>query len=392
MKSETRAVKSRIAAAAQFVEEWRDPDSLVRQAARERLSGGLWSDAVVEEALSNAFFGVSRDLVRKAIGGFADSERRKPLRTLIILPGNVIGPALHAAFTVAQSGASAIVKVASSESALATIVMRQWASIGEPLVGRLQVRHWKGGDLEHESRAIAEVENVIAFGNDVTVEAVRCRVPPGKQFTGYGNRFSAAVVMPDADLAKAAAGASVDICMFDQAGCISPQTIYVAGDAARALRFAAALDIAMKETRLRLPRMPASREEAAASADVLRRAYVTALPAATHGLSPILAGPDNNGAPDHLIVVEPQGPPSNHGFGRIVVIKPLESGKAPVFKKDPELLGIAGSLDQKLVVLRALWGRGRNYIGDYADLGEMQRVAPVKPRPHELVDRRDVVA
>jgi hypothetical protein len=392
MKSETRAVKSRMAATAQFVEEWRDPDSLVRQAARERLTGGLWSDAVVEEALSNAFLGIGPDRARKAVGAFADLNPRQPLRTLIILPGNVIGPALHSAFRVAQTGAHAIVKVASSESALAAIIMRQWASIGEPLVGRFQVRHWKGGDLEQEANAVAEVENVIVFGSDATVEAVRGRLPAGKPFRGYGTRYSAAVVMPDADLTSAADGASVDICMFDQAGCLSPQTIYVAGDAARALRFAAALGAAMERTRRRLPRMPASREEAAASADVLRRAYITALPAATHGLSSILAGPDNNGAPDHLIIVEPQGPPSNHGFGRIVVVKPLESGMAPVFAKSPELLGVGGSLDEKIAIVRALWGPDADSIGDYADLGEMQRSVPIKPQSSELVDGRSIVA
>ncbi len=379
------AAEARILAADRFAREWRDADSWVRREARTRLAGGLWSAPVIEQALDNAFWMIDGESSSTWSRERADDESSTALRTLIILPGNVIGPALHAAYRVAQTGASAIVKTASQERALTEIIARQWQKSGAPLAGKLEARHWVGGDLTAESAAMSDVENVIAFGSDETVEAVRRRVPAGVRFTGHGARYSVGLVLPDADLATTAEAASVDVCMFDQAGCKSPQTIYVVGDAGRALRFAHALDGALARTGSLLPRMAATREEAAAAADVLRRARVTAIAAPSHGLSPILAGPDNNGTPDHLIVVEPQGPPRNHGFGRIVVVMPLEAGRAPVLTTEIEQIGIAGRLDGAESVSIALWPNSVNSCEPYkCALGTMQRPPLAQPFASEF--------
>jgi hypothetical protein len=373
------------AATARFVEEWRDSDSAVRREARERLRGGLWSAPVIQQALANAFWTI--DVSRLADDAYPSAEYadRNALTTLVILPGNVVGPALHAALGVARSGARAILKAASSERALADIIARQWTAIGPPLAGRLEARHWSGGDLEAEARALSEVKNVIVFGSDETIDAIRSRLPAGIQFTGHGTRFSVAVVMPDADLAAAAAAASEDICMFDQAGCMSPQTMYVVGDDSRALRFAHALDGAMRQTRLRLPRVTASREEAAASADALRRASITAITASSHGMAPLYAGPANNGAPDFLIIVEPQGPPHNHGFGRIAVVKPLEAGRDPVLTQPVEQIGVAGQVTDERAIALALFGDPTIRIDTRVKLGEMQRLSVIMPAAAEFV-------
>ena len=392
MRSQIEDLESLAAATVQFAEEWRDPRSHVRREAARRLAGGLWTEQVVERALENAFFAWDGARVRETIRTLSGRVFASRPRTLVILPGNVIGPAPHAALGAAMTQSRLILKAASTENVLAEIIARQWEAIGEPLAGTLQVRSWKGGDVAAEALAVAEADKVIVFGSDATVEAVRSRLPQGKEFEGHGTLYSAGVVLPDADVAAAAAAASTDVCMFDQAGCMSPQTIYVVGDESRALRFAAALDGAMKSTRLRLPRVAASPQEAAASAGVMRRAHVTALPAATHGLSSILPGPDNNGAPDHLIIVEPQGPPTNHGFGRIVVVKPLGFGGDPVLTNPIERLGTAGSAPDESAIALALWGDPDRPVDTGIRLGEMQRPADLVPDPLEFTwARSDVV-
>jgi hypothetical protein len=155
---------------------------------------------------------------------------------------------------------------------------------------------------------------------------------------------------------------------------MSPQTIYVVGDASRALRFASALDGAMRKTSVRLPRVQPSRDEAAAANEIVRRSYVTAIDANSHGLSPVLAGPDNGGCPDFLIVVEPQGEPRTHGFGRIVTVMPLELGQPPVITKQYERIGIAAAEDEtiEIEVLRALRGKNEQYEPRFVELGHMQ--------------------
>ena len=387
MTSLSPAGEARAAATERFAMEWRDPDSWVRREARERLAGGLWSGPVIEQALDNAFWMIERGVCETFV--FDESERpgSRALRTLLILPGNVIGPALHAAYRVAETGASAILKAAGTERALSEIIARQWEAIGPPLAGMLDARYWQGGDLALEEQAVADVDNVIVFGDDDTVAAVRERVPKTKQFTGYGASFSVAVVLPDADLSDAADQASIDICMFDQAGCKSPQTIYVVGDTGRALRFAQALDAALRRTGLKLPRMRPTRDEAVAVNDIVRRSYVTAIPSNSHGLSPILAGPEIGGCPQHLIVVEPQRPPHTYGFGRVVAVMPLEENLPSVVACRLEQIGLAGAGELPSSTRRALWGELGEGDTAIVPLGQMQRPRLGQPSASDFLPR-----
>jgi hypothetical protein len=378
--------EARAAAAERFVAEWRDPDSWVRREARERLAGGLWSAPVIERAFDVAFRDRLDETPRDQVESWFEQSHDFARRALVILPGNVIGPALCAAYAVAVTGGSAILKAASTERVVADIVERQFEAIGAPLAGTIEARYWPGGDVAAEAIAIADVGAVIAFGSDATIDAVRARVPAGKHFIGYGTRFSLGLVTAGKDLMRASEAASVDVCMFDQAGCMSPQTIYVVGDASRALRFANALDAAMRKTSVRLPRVKPTRDEAAAANDVVRRSFVTAIDANSHGLSPVLAGPDNGGCPDYLIVVEPQGEPRTHGFGRIVTVMPLELGRPPVITKHYERLGVMSVDDDTFAIdlLRALYGEEERYNPRWVELGHMQDSGSL-PDPHDFV-------
>ncbi|HEY5094174.1 MAG TPA: acyl-CoA reductase [Candidatus Eremiobacteraceae bacterium] len=378
----------RAAATERFVREWRDPYSWVRREARERLAGGFWSGQVIERAFDKVFSDRAEETPNILIGNWFEHCSDHARRALVILPGNVIGPALCAAYSVAITGASAILKAASSERAVADIVARQWNEIGYPLAGAIEARYWPGGDLAAEADAVADVDGVIAFGSDETIDSIRGRVPATKHFKGYGTRYSLGLVTHGADLLPAAESAAIDVSMFDQAGCMSPQTIYVVGDASRALRFAHALDGALHRTSLWLPRIKPSYDEAAAANEVLRRSNLTAMPANSHGLSPILSGPENGGCADYLIVVEPQGPPRTHGFGRIVVVMPLELGRPPVLTMRFEALGIAAGDREEIEidVFRALRGDVEKNQPNLVDLGRMQEAVGL-PSANDFIRR-----
>ena len=87
----------------------------------------------------------------------------------------------------------------------------------------------------------------------------------------------------------------------------------------------------------------------------------------------MLAGPDNGGCPDYLIVVEPQNEPRTHGFGRIVVVKPLELGRPPVITKAYERIGIAEAEGELLEIdlFRALSGKMGQIESWFVPLGHM---------------------
>jgi len=122
-----------------------------------------------------------------------------------------------------------------------------------------------------------------------------------------------------------------------------------------------------------------TRDETSAVGMTIRELSVTALAPKTHGLDTLMLGPDIDGVPGFVVVVEPSGPPTTLGFGRIVSVKPCDGVDALIDRLDEgsvklETLGVAGDVDAPsrrrldLAFLRV------------CQLGEMQR-PPFGHRP-----------
>ena len=239
---------------------------------------------------------------------------------LVVLPGNIIGPAIASAYCAAAAGANVILKSSADERALAPIVAEQFDSLGPPLAGSVDARYWKGGDDAIEAREFASVRKIVAFGSDEAIAQIERRSPvPVK---GYGTSYSVGFVAAGADVRTAATGAACDAAMFDQRGCMSPQTIYVEGDDGRATLFAHALASALGEVERTLPRARIGSDEAAAVAMAVRRLSVSALAPKTHGLDALVLGPKRGGVPSFVVAVEAHARPAIEGFGRIAVVMP----------------------------------------------------------------------
>ena len=82
---------------------------------------------------------------------------------------------------------------------------------------------------------------VLAYGSDRSIAALRALCPPDTPLLGYGHRVSFGLMLQGADGDAAAQGFATDVLLYDQGGCLSPQTIFVEGDWQRALAFAARL-------------------------------------------------------------------------------------------------------------------------------------------------------
>ena len=350
--------------------EWRDPDSPVRAEARDALRGGAWSPPVVEAALDNALWDLDGENAARLTH---DRKRADPRPVLVVLPGNIIGPAVACAYCAAAAGASIIMKSPGAEQALAKVVAQQFDQLGPPLAGTIDARYWTGGDAAVEAPLLASVRHAVVFGGDDTIEELRRR-SPGTHCIAYGDSYSVGLVLADADLKAAASNAARDVCIFDQRGCMSPQTIYVEGDDGRALRFAHALAAAIRAAIEILPRSPIGRDEAEAVAMAIRRLAVSAVAPMTHGLDTLIVGPDRGGAPEFVIAVEPAGPPTRHGYARIVAVKACADVHrfAEAVADDggarKETLGYAGTLDQNARETLA-----RRSLLRICALGEMQR-------------------
>ena len=92
----------------------------------------------------------------------------------------------------------------------------------------------------------------IVFGSDDTVAEFRAKCPAGLPFQAHGHRISVAIVFEDPELQSCALAAR-DVSLFEQQGCLSPQVIFVAGDARR---YAEALAREMKRFALTNPAPP----------------------------------------------------------------------------------------------------------------------------------------
>ncbi|MDQ2816736.1 MAG: hypothetical protein M3T49_00815 [Candidatus Eremiobacteraeota bacterium] len=354
-----------IAAAAQ---QWRDPHSAVRRAARAALASADWSQPVIETALDGVLADLDEDLADKLIRAYSTDTS---VRALVVLPGNIVGPAVACAFCVACAGATATLKVSHAERGLAGVVGAQFDALGPPLRASIEARYWEGGDAAVEAAVLAAVDRIVAFGDDETIADIARRRPADVALVAYGRAYSVGFVRAHADLRGAAAGAAQDICMFDQRGCMSPQTIYVEGDQARTLRFARLLAEAISAHSRLLPRAKPWLEEAAALSGLLRRLAVNALDAGGAQLDGVILGPQVEGCPQFAVVAQAYGPPTCAGFGRVAVVKPCTDARqlSQALRASPwklETVGIAGSCDLEPEIATARPSR-------VCALGAMQR-------------------
>ncbi len=365
------AGEARAALIARGAAQWRDSSSAVRTHARRALAGGAWSAPAVEAALDNVLWDLDETRAAELVA--QTPELRSGTTVLVVLPGNIIGPAIQSAFCAAVAGARAILKAPSSEPDIARIVAEQFAHLGPPLAGSVETRSWAGGDLDAEAAALAGVERLIVFGEDETIRQISARADDAVAIIGYGESYSIGFVPGGSDLAQAAEAAARDVCLFDQRGCMSPQSIYIEGDRGRSVLFAHALARALDALSRILPCAPLQPGEATLVSDFVRQMNAVAIEALPHGLDTVLRGPARDGVPGYCVSAEAFGQPTCAGFGRLVSVKPCPDARDVVaqlkhYGRAVESIGVAaGTTDKDLTALRAS-GALR-----LCTLGEMQR-------------------
>jgi hypothetical protein len=241
-KLRRRPVDETLAALARVVESWRDPESPWRCALASDLPDATgFSPAVVREGARRGFGTWSaeawRALVARAIGGAeAAGATATPVvsgfeTTAVVLAGQVPMPTVLALLLPLALRSPVLAKPASVDPVTARLALRSLAETDADLAQCVAVAAFDGAD-EACTRALLEADCVVATGSDAAVAAIATKVVPPRRLVSYGHRLSLAILAGDATrgaaLARAAEGLALDVALWDQLGCLSPISVYVA--------------------------------------------------------------------------------------------------------------------------------------------------------------------
>lgn len=194
------------------------------------------------------------------------SKAMSPKLILHVVAGNTANAALQSLALGILAGSQNRLKLPSSAPEVADAVAGFVAALPAAIAETIEC------SVELPDAWLLEAGAVIVYGSDATVAYFRSHVRPWQKFIGHGHRLSFAIVF-DAANDEIIEQAAADVSLFDQQGCLSPHTIYVAERMAGDARgFAEKLAAAMEHFNKQTPRQPI---DAGAAQDIqhLRSSY-----------------------------------------------------------------------------------------------------------------------
>jgi hypothetical protein len=153
-------------------------------------------------------------------------EDARPEVVLVVAARTLPASALRQVACARRLDTRVLLKPASGQEAIAEAL-----ALADPEV---VPRPFPSSDREALDRAVSESGAVVVLGTDDAVAEVRSRVPGRKPFWGLGHAFSVAWL--DDVSEGSLRGLAEDLCAWDQAGCLSPQAVFVRGDPEDAAR------------------------------------------------------------------------------------------------------------------------------------------------------------
>ncbi len=217
-----------VAALAALGRRWRDPTYPLRREAETwqepypfemvQVSLDALLDSLTPEKLRELFAaeGVSEALGYPVIGH--------------VIAGNTPLLAWVSIIRALLVRSTSLVKLPSNASdRWAELFHRSLQEVAPEIAACICLMQWPGGTAQLDAGLCADADLVMAHGSDATLRDLRAICPSGTPFVGYGHRVSFGVLLLEADIKEAARGFAKDVLLYDQGGCLSPQTIFVVG-------------------------------------------------------------------------------------------------------------------------------------------------------------------
>lgn len=236
-----------VAALAVLVDRWRDPNYSLRQEA---------------EALQDPF---PFTMVWVSLEAILDSLRPAELWALIdaencrdvqgfpvvgqVIAANTPLLAWVSIIRALLVRSASLVKLPSGPAAeWGRLFWQSLQDVSLTLADCVALHQWPGGTADLDAALCRSADMVMAHGSDETMYALRGLCPPETPFVGYGHRVSLAVLPAGTATLEALAGLARDVLLYDQGGCLSPQTVFVEGEWPRTLKIAEQFAAALRQT------------------------------------------------------------------------------------------------------------------------------------------------
>jgi hypothetical protein len=148
----------------------------------------------------------------------------------VILAGNVFTASVRGIIVPLLFGIPVLAKASSSET-LFPMMLRDALRLNDSRLGAaMDLVSFPGGDIERGAALAELAEAVSVYGSDQTVASLATELED-TPLISHGHGVSVAYcgthARDDARIANTIKGLSLDICAYDQRGCLSPQLVYV---------------------------------------------------------------------------------------------------------------------------------------------------------------------
>ncbi|MFA9412167.1 MAG: aldehyde dehydrogenase family protein, partial [Deltaproteobacteria bacterium] len=148
----------------------------------------------------------------------------------VVLAGNVFTASVRGIVVPLLFGVPVLVKASSRETLFPAMLRNALRSTDSRLGAAMDVVAFPGGDAEAEAALVELAEAVSVYGSDETIEAIAARLA-STPLIAHGHGVSVAYcgshAVLGAHLGDTISELSLDICAYDQRGCLSPQLVFV---------------------------------------------------------------------------------------------------------------------------------------------------------------------
>jgi len=148
----------------------------------------------------------------------------------MVLAGNVFTASVRGIVVPLLFGIPVLVKTSSRETMFPSMLRDALRLADSGLGAAMSLVAFPGGDIECEAALIESAEAVSVYGSDETLAAISSRAPDTRLIAhghGVSVAYCGASALDDANIGNTIDGVSLDICAYDQRGCLSPQIVYV---------------------------------------------------------------------------------------------------------------------------------------------------------------------